>query len=67
MAGSGASGEREEKRGGDVGTALLAYVLGAATVGAVMLARVLQKKLRRRRRVVRAGRQRLDCCGSRTA
>lgn len=46
----------EERQPRKVGAeaALAAYLLGAATVGIALLARALQKKLRRRRRVVRA-------------
>lgn len=62
-----APSEREEKRGCDAGSAIVAYVLGAATVGAALLARMLQKKLRRRRRVVRAGLERPALLGSRAA
>ncbi|EFN50970.1 hypothetical protein CHLNCDRAFT_33280 [Chlorella variabilis] len=44
--------EQKSASNQSLGGALLAYALGAVTVGSVMLARALRKKLRRRRRVV---------------
>ncbi|KAL4855737.1 3-deoxy-manno-octulosonate cytidylyltransferase [Chlorella vulgaris] len=41
-----------EKERGDTATAVVAYALGAVTVGALMLAKALRKKLKRRRRVL---------------
>ncbi|KAL4424588.1 hypothetical protein ABPG77_009172 [Micractinium sp. CCAP 211/92] len=46
------SEEERQRREGGAEAALAAYLLGAATVGIALLARTLQKKLRRRRRVV---------------
>ncbi len=48
--------KQEEERPGRDGSAashLLAFALGAVSVGAALLVRALQKKLRKRRRVVR--------------
>lgn len=51
--------EEEQPRGdGSAATHLLAFALGAVSVGAALLVRALQKKLRKRRRVVRSGRER---------
>lgn len=47
-----------EKERGDTATAVVAYALGAVTVGALLLAKALRKKLKRRRRVVSADRNR---------
>lgn len=51
--------EEEQPRGdGSAATHLLAFALGAVSVGAALLVRALQKKLRKRRRVVSTGRER---------
>ncbi len=57
--------ERQPKKGG-AEAALAAYLLGAATVGIALLARTLQKKLRRRRRVVRARSNAFVACCAQT-
>lgn len=53
---SSGQGGQEKGRSGDVSTAVVAYLLGTATAGAALLARMVLRKLRRRRRVVRSGR-----------
>lgn len=58
--------KKEEEQGGGDGSAathLLAFALGAVSVGAALLVRALQKKLRKRRRVVSAGGERPRSAG----
>ena len=60
MAAAGAAHQQEgRQRQGGV-SALAAYLMGAATIGAVLLAKTLHRKLRRRRRVVSNLRPPLD-------
>ena len=56
------SEEERQQHGDGAGPALAAYLMGAATVGILMLVRSIQKKLRRRKRVVRAKRNLYVAC-----
>lgn len=59
------SEEERSQQGGGAGAALAAYLLGAATVGIALLTRALQKKMRRRKRVVSVVRQVFLACSPR--
>lgn len=59
--------KQQEGGQGSAASHLLAFALGAVSVGAALLVRTLTKKLRRRRRVVSAGRGRPPPAASRPA